>query len=114
MKKVAIIAGIAVCLAFGFVVIQQSEVGAEQVAAQTTSHQLPVTPPAAETYKKCSFNSDCPYGKCKGGRCGACSFNSDCKGWGKCKGGRCGSCSFASDCKGFGKCSSGRCTRSPY
>lgn len=64
--------------------------------------------------KKCSFNSDCRYGNCKSGSCGACSFNSDCKGWGNCKSGMCGSCSFNSDCKGFGDCKSGRCSKSPY
>jgi len=68
----------------------------------------------AEPYKKCSFNSDCKYGKCKSGKCGSCSFNSDCKGWGKCKSGKCGACSFQSECKGFGGCSSGRCKKSPY
>lgn len=113
MKSVAIVVGIVACLAVGFIVTDSE---AEQVvgAQEGYSQQLPVQPPAAETYKKCSFNSDCPYGKCKSGRCGSCSFNSDCKGWGKCKGGRCGSCSFSSDCKGFGKCSSGKCTKSPY
>lgn len=64
--------------------------------------------------KKCSFQSDCEYGKCKGGQCGGCDFQSDCKGWGKCKNGQCGGCDFQSDCKGFGSCSSGQCTKSPY
>ncbi len=66
-----------------------------------------------EPTKKCSFNSDCPHGKCKGGKCGACGFDSECKGWGKCKGGQCGACGFDSECKGFGKCSGGKCTKKP-
>ena len=117
MKRVAIVVGIFVCLTVGFIVVQQQDADAQQViAAQVTTaaQQLPVEPPAAETYKKCGFNSDCPYGKCKSGRCGSCGFNSDCKGWGKCKGGWCGNCGFSSDCKGFGKCSGGKCTKSPY
>ncbi len=70
----------------------------------------------APVAKKCNFQSDCKYGKCKRGRCGACDFQSDCRGWGKCKRGRCGACDFQSDCKkkGFGSCRSGRCTKSPY
>jgi len=64
--------------------------------------------------QKCSFNSDCAYGLCKGGQCGGCSFTSECKGWGTCKSGQCGGCSFNSECKGFGDCSSGKCTKSPY
>ena len=113
MKNVALAIGIVLLLAVGFIVTDSNA----QPAApdhESYSQQLPVQPPAAETYKKCGFNSDCPYGKCKSGRCGGCGFNSDCKGWGKCKGGWCGSCSFASDCKGFGKCSGGKCTKSPY
>ncbi len=113
MKRALIVAGIVASLAVAFVLTQQPEAIADQIKPQAAA-ELPVTPPAAETYKKCSFNSDCPYGKCKSGRCGACSFNSDCKGWGKCKSGRCGACSFSSDCKGFGKCSGGKCTKSPY
>jgi hypothetical protein len=64
--------------------------------------------------KKCGFDSDCPYGKCSGGQCGACGFDSDCKGWGKCSKGQCGSCGFDSDCGSFGPCSSGHCAKSPW
>jgi hypothetical protein len=116
MKIASVVAGFAICLAIGLFAAQQDAdadvTGSQVTAAQT---QLSVFAPEPETYgKKCSFNSDCPYGKCKGGQCGACSFNSDCKGWGKCKGGQCGACGFDSECKGFGKCSGGKCTKSPY
>jgi hypothetical protein len=121
MKSGLVISSLVVCLSLGLVLLQQTNAGAEQVdSAETTAPaaapaQPHVFAPAPETFaKKCSFNSDCPYGKCKKGRCGGCSFNSDCKGWGKCKKGWCGGCSFDSDCKGFGKCTSGKCTKSPY
>ena len=114
MKKTAAIIGILACLTVGFVVALQQDAGAQQVVAPRAASAPAVFEPAPEMYKKCSFNSDCPHGKCKKSRCGGCSFNSDCKGWGKCKSGWCGSCSFSSDCKGFGKCSGGKCTKSPY
>jgi hypothetical protein len=83
-------------------------------AVHATAHVDWAPQDAEPLAKKCSFNSDCRWGKCKKGRCGGCSFNSDCKGWGKCKKGWCGGCSFQSDCKGFGGCKSGRCKKSPY
>jgi hypothetical protein len=108
----------------GLVIAQQRDAGADQVKAakgtvtvtQTEPmSQVSVFMPEAETYaKKCSFNSDCPYGTCTKNVCGGCSFNSDCKGWGKCSNGWCGSCSFNSDCQGFGSCKNGRCEKSPY
>ena len=83
------------------------------VAHRSADAQANFTPAPVEM-KKCSFQSDCPYGTCKSGECGGCSFQSDCKGWGTCKDGQCGGCSFQSDCKGFGSCNNGRCEKSPY
>jgi hypothetical protein len=119
VKIASIVIGLALCLTVGLVVAQQGDAVARPIPAGEVSAQTPVlpavfTPEADPLAKKCSFNSDCPYGTCKGGQCGGCSFNSDCKGWGVCKGGQCGGCSFNSDCKGFGDCSSGHCTKSPY
>jgi hypothetical protein len=120
MKIASVILGLAICLTIGLVVAQQGDAGADPLVAAVVTASLPAQPvsvvaPEPDTLaKKCSFNSDCPYGTCKGGQCGGCSFNSDCKGWGVCKGGQCGACSFNSDCKGFGDCSSGNCTKSPY
>ncbi|MBU1240353.1 hypothetical protein KKF84_09535 [Myxococcota bacterium] len=122
MKK-TIILSVFIAVTLGIVVTKQQNAGAKQVTTvekttaptPTSESALPIFGAHLESYsKKCSFNSDCPYGKCKHNKCGSCSFNSDCKGWGKCKSGRCGGCSFNSDCKGFGKCSSGKCTKSPY
>lgn len=113
MRIASVVVALVVCLGAGLIVAQHADAGAEQPAAATASP--PVFAPQAEMLaKKCSFNSDCPYGQCKSGECGGCSFDSDCKGWGKCKGGQCGSCGFDSDCKGFGSCSGGRCSQSPY
>jgi hypothetical protein len=121
MKRAFLLAGIFVVFTVGIVVMQRQDADASQgpaaqVSASTGDMAGPVevTEPEAQPRKRCSFNSDCPYGKCKNHRCGGCSFQSDCKGWGKCRNGWCGSCSFQSDCKGFGRCSSGRCTKSPY
>lgn len=122
MKRGLIFAGLFVVFTMGLVALHQQDADADtskatatQVASPTAdSPDLGVTEPEAQPRKKCSFNSDCRYGKCKKSRCGGCSFNSDCKGWGKCKSGWCGGCSFKSDCKGFGSCRSGRCTKSPY
>ena len=94
--------GMVLCFVLGLVVAQRN------ASAQV------FTPAPEEMGKKCSFQSDCPYGTCKSGQCGACSFQSDCKGWGTCKNGQCGGCSFQSDCKGFGACNSGHCEKSPY
>lgn len=118
MKKLAMVAGICICFAAGLVYLiddadAEQVVTARQVSGASNT-DLPIFTPEPETYKKCGFDSDCPHGKCKSGKCGACGFDSDCKGWGKCKQGRCGACGFDSDCKGFGKCKSGRCTKSPY
>lgn len=123
MKRAFLLAGLFVVFTVGLVVMQQqdADAGANQAIAQQVSapaadsaDRAPITEPAAQPRKKCSFNSDCPYGKCKKNKCGGCSFNSDCKGWGKCKSGWCGGCSFQSDCKGFGSCKSGRCSKPPY
>jgi hypothetical protein len=121
MKRALILAGLFVVFTVGLVVMQQQDADARlattpQVSALAADLAAPVgvSEPEAQPRKKCSFNSDCRYGKCKKGKCGGCSFQSDCKGWGKCKGGWCGACSFQSDCKGWGKCSGGRCTKSPY
>jgi hypothetical protein len=120
MKSALVVAGVFICLTVGLVITQQTNAGAEPVtagqltAAQSPAAQVPIFNPEPEMAKKCSFSSDCPYGKCSKGKCGACSFTSDCKGWGKCSKGQCGACSFSSECKGFGKCSGGRCTKSPY
>jgi hypothetical protein len=121
MKRLSIAIGLFLCLTVALVALNQNQASAASdavVAAATTgtpAAQGDFFVPDAETYgKKCSFNSDCRYGKCKKSRCGGCSFNSDCKGWGKCKKGWCGGCSFNSDCKGFGGCKSGRCKKSPY
>ena len=140
MKRIILGVGLSVCLLLGLVIVQQSDATAEQASRDAVSYiadSIVLVPQAAEPapeqyesctpqadlsglegtqavpYKKCSFNSDCPYGKCKSGKCGSCSFNSDCKGWGKCKSGQCGACSFNSECKDFGGCSSGRCKKSP-
>lgn len=119
MKKLAIVAGIGLCFAVGLLYLT-SDAGAEQAvaagqASEVSSPEVPIVIPAPETYKKCSFNSDCKgFGKCKSGKCGSCAFKSDCGGWGVCKSGQCGSCAFNSECKGFGNCSSGRCTKAPY
>lgn len=116
MKKTAILAGLVAVLTIGLIYVA-SQADAEQVTptkASAATSALPIVPPAPEAMKKCGTDSHCPYGKCKGGTCGACNFNSDCRGWGKCKGGMCGACDYDSDCKGFGKCSGGRCTKSPY
>jgi hypothetical protein len=113
MKNAGFVAGLFVCLTVVLVAAHQGDAGAASAAQDVAAADIFV--PEAQTFaKKCSFNSDCPYGKCSKGKCGACSFNSDCKGWGKCSKGQCGACSFNSDCKGFGGCSSGRCKKSPY
>ena len=120
MKRYSIIAVLlAVALWAGLVVARQGEDATTQVTVEQVAPPAPVAAPAAsapdeQPNKKCGFDSDCPYGKCKSGQCGGCGFDSDCKGWGKCKSGQCGGCGFDSDCKGFGKCSSGKCTKSPY
>lgn len=123
MKRAFFLAGIFAVFTVGLVVMQQQDADAgvrkantPQVSAPAAelSDRVDVSEPEAQPQKKCSFNSDCRYGKCKKSRCGGCSFNSDCKGWGKCKRGWCGGCSFNSDCKGFGGCKSGRCKKSPY
>jgi hypothetical protein len=119
MKKI-LVAAMVLFLTVGFVVVKNQSAKAEntkkEIATQTQKVNLTAI---TETEiiplsKKCSFNSDCKYGKCKGNKCGSCSFKSDCKGWGVCKSNKCGGCSFKSDCKGFGDCKSGRCTKSPY
>jgi len=93
MKNTFLFAGLFFCLTVVLAVAQPGDAGAEQqVTAQ--AQQQDVFTPAPEAMKKCSFNSDCPYGKCSKGQCGACSFSSE--------------------CKGFGTCSGGRCTKSPY
>ena len=115
MRSAFFVAGLFLCLTI--VIAQQPSADAQPAGSQITAEavsQVPIESPEAEAFKKCSFNSDCPYGKCGKGKCGACSFNSDCKGWGKCSKGQCGACSFSSECKGFGSCSGGRCTKSPY
>ncbi len=122
MKSVLVVVGLALCLTVGFVIADQQSAGAEQTSIELVqpAEAAPATPTVEPgTYleifaKKCSFDSDCPHGKCRSGKCGGCSFDSDCKGWGKCRSGQCGGCSFDSDCKGFGKCSSSKCTKSPY
>jgi hypothetical protein len=105
MKITWAMLGMLMCFVVGLVVSQGTanarELNAPQQAEEMGS-------------KKCSFQSDCPYGTCKSGQCGGCSFQSDCKGWGTCKSGQCGGCSFQSDCKGFGACNSGMCEKSPY
>ncbi len=108
MKFMLIGSVFAVCLAGGLVLTQQ-----ESNAGQAAIEQI-VDASQADPVKKCGFDSDCPHGKCKSGKCGGCGFDSDCKGWGKCKSGQCGACGFDSDCKGFGKCKSGKCSESPY
>lgn len=79
--------GMVLCFVLGLMVSQRSAVA-----------QAPASPgvftPAPVEVKKCSFQSDCPYGTCKGGSCGGCSFQSD--------------------CGSFGPCNSGRCAKSPY
>lgn len=129
MKKVLVFGGLFAALTVALVVVQHgsadaSAVPAVQVMPATAAPAAPAEQATAPVpvwqelvqpmAKRCSFNSDCPYGTCKSGRCGGCSFQSDCKGWGKCANGWCGACSFQSDCKGFGGCRSGRCERSPY
>ena len=120
MRHAWMVGSLGLCLVAGMLVIGLNRADASAsspaTAPATAERALPATPAtqAAPLAKRCSFNSDCPYGKCKHGKCGGCSFNSDCKGWGKCKGGWCGGCSFNSDCKAFGGCKSGRCKRSPY
>ncbi len=117
MKIASLVLGFALALALGLVVSHDAEACQTAQAAQQTPALDPLsvfTPEAIPLAKKCSFNSDCPFGNCKSGQCGGCSFNSDCKGWGVCKGGWCGGCSFNSDCKGFGDCRSGKCEKSPY
>ena len=122
MKITYAIAGLVLCLTLGLVMTLQRDASGEQARAATVtpSPSLPSGPmsvftPEPDTYaKKCSFNSDCPYGTCKNSTCGGCSFNSDCKGWGKCSDGWCGGCSFNSECQGFGSCKSGHCEKSPY
>lgn len=103
MKITWAMLGMAFCFVFGLVFAQHN-----------ANAQSVFTPAPQEVAKKCSFQSDCPYGTCKSGQCGGCSFQSDCKGWGTCKDGQCGGCSFQSDCKGFGACNSGHCEKSPY
>ena len=121
MKSAFVIAGLCILFLVGFVVLPQSNAGAKgtTVASRSVTDGLAAMRALGDDFqlqpkKRCSFNSDCRYGKCKKSRCGGCSFNSDCKGWGKCKRGWCGGCSFNSDCKGFGSCSHGHCTKSPY
>jgi len=115
MKQSFVVAGLFLCLTVALAATQHGRAVAEQVTSQDRSEPLTIfAQPAEVLAKKCSFNSDCPYGKCTKSTCGGCGFNSDCKGWGKCSKGQCGSCGFDSDCKGFGKCSGGRCTKSPY
>lgn len=127
MRNVWLVGSLGLCLAAGILVLGQNRADAAKASPSTVA-STPVaitgasdlTAGPASTQrdvplaKRCSFNSDCPYGKCRHGKCGGCSFNSDCKGWGKCRHGQCGGCSFNSDCKGFGGCTSGHCKRSPY
>lgn len=117
MKIVSIVTGLALCFVVALIAVQRdagAQVGEAAAVTPAPIQQSVFVPEPEALAKKCSFDSDCPHGKCKGGQCGACSFNSDCKGWGVCKGGQCGACSFSSECKGFGSCSGGRCTKSPY
>ena len=114
MSRFQIVVGLFFCLTLALGIGFHGQASAEKktdITDQVTAPDSELEPLAA---KKCSFNSDCKYGKCVKGRCGGCSFNSDCKGWGKCSKGQCGACSFSSECKGFGSCSGGRCTKSPY
>lgn len=108
MKLASVIVGMVLCFALGLVIAQRTAV------AQAPSSSPSLFAPEAQQMKKCSFQSDCPYGTCKNGQCGGCSFQSDCKGWGKCSNGQCGACSFQSDCAGFGACKNGHCEKSPY
>ena len=124
MRKTVLFGSLLVGLTVGLVLLAQQSTSAAQVpsvggvtAEVPGDEAAPGTlwqDTAAPLDKRCSFNSDCPYGTCKSNRCGGCSFNSDCKGWGVCKNGWCGGCSFNSDCKSFGSCKSGRCEKSPY
>jgi len=105
-KRLLIALGVVTVLALGIT----AAVGAQSstlVDDQTWSIQAAEAP-------KCSFNSDCKYGKCGSGKCGYCDFNSDCNGYGVCSDHQCGRCSFSSDCGSFGPCSSGRCEKSPW
>lgn len=104
MKLASVVFGLVLCFVLGLAIAQRTAVA--QGPALFT--------PAPVEMKKCSFQSDCPYGTCKNGSCGGCSFQSDCKGWGKCSNGMCGACSFQSDCAGFGSCKNGMCEKSPY
>ncbi len=122
MKTGTVVVSLVVCLVLGFAIAQQREADAQQAQpARMTAPQahppsaVSVFTPEPDIYaKKCSFNSDCPYGTCSHNTCGGCSFNSDCKGWGKCSNGWCGACNFNSDCQGFGSCKSGHCEKTPY
>lgn len=129
MKSVILGVGFSACLLLGLFIVQQQDATAdqatvEQVSNSTTVEQAPnnttveqygdCVTEAGSSENKCSFNSDCKYGKCSKGKCGACGFTSECNGWGKCSKGQCGACGFDSECKGFGKCSKGKCTKSPY
>jgi len=123
MKRISVLA-VAVAAALGVAFLVGGPADADTTAAPAQITAPSTAAPAVwapaplqctdQGEKKCSFDSDCPHGKCKSGKCGGCGFDSDCKGWGKCKDGWCGSCGFDSDCKDFGGCSSGQCKKSPY
>jgi len=120
MKSVFLGVGMFACLMAGVLAVQQRDATADQAmverapAEAAAEAQDECLTQVDSSEKKCSFNSDCKYGKCAKGVCGSCGFTSDCNGWGKCSGGQCGACGFDSECKGFGKCDKSKCTKSPY
>lgn len=104
-KRVLIVLGVVALLAVG--------VAATAGETATTSDTATWTDIAAAA-PSCSFNSDCKYGKCGGGKCGYCDFNSDCNGYGICNEHQCGYCNFTSECGAFGDCSNHHCTKAPW
>ena len=100
MRHAWMVGSLGLCLVAGMLVVGLNRAAASASspaaapaarAPATAERALPAAPAtqAAPLAKRCSFNSDCPYGKCKHNKCGGCSFNSDCKGFGGCKNGRC-------------------------
>jgi len=113
MKRVIVAISVSACLLVGIVIARQNVRAENRAPAAVTSLDVPQTP-APQELQSCGSNSDCKYGICSGGKCGACSGSSDCNGWGTCSQGQCGSCGSNSDCTTFGDCNSGKCSKSPY
>jgi hypothetical protein len=114
MKRIVGAILVSACVLVGLAVAREN-VRAESTPAPVTSVSVPQAPELRSlAADDCGTNSDCKYGICTGGHCGACAGSADCKGWGTCSNGKCGFCGTNSDCTTFGECNSGKCSKSPY